>query len=88
MGKEAIETVKEHCRHKDCIYRGQIDAGWTPICTYAMVEGRARGCKISECDKYKSGKKIRAKMKEPFILYWEKEFYDGTTDYPDGSGRR
>lgn len=46
-----IETVKEHCAHKDCRYRMTI-AGNDPICDYADKAHKIRGCKISECDKY------------------------------------
>lgn len=84
--KEPIEEVKTHCIHKDCIYRGQIDAGWTPVCLYAMYEGKARGCKISECDKYTPGKKIKAKLRDDIVIYWETELY-GDTD-ADIMGRR
>lgn len=48
------ETVSEHCKHKDCIYRIKIGTQ-DPICTYIEKEHRPRGCKISECDKYKAG---------------------------------
>lgn len=53
---EIIETVKEHCKHKDCIYRISI-ARQDPYCAYMEKEYRPRGCKISECDKYKTGEK-------------------------------
>lgn len=75
---EEVEECRTHCKHKDCIYRGQIDAGHTPVCLYAMYEGRARGCKISECDKYKAGKKIKARLREDIIIYWETELYEDT----------
>lgn len=84
---EELETVLEHCTHPDCIYRGAIDAGYTPVCLYCLYEYKARGCKISECDKYRSGKKVRAKMKEPFVLYWEVELNERAIDHPDRTRR-
>lgn len=80
MENETVELCSTHCRHKDCIYRGQIDAGHTPVCLYAMYEGKARGCRISECDKYKAGKKIKARLREDIIIYWETELYGEDTD--------
>lgn len=38
------------------MYRSQIGNGATPICYYAVIKHESRGCKISECDKYKQGK--------------------------------
>lgn len=74
--QEKEETVRNHCIHKDCVYRSYIDGGATPICYYAVLEGRSRGCKISECDKYKGGKPIKAKMGVEYILFWEYELND------------
>lgn len=51
-----IETVKKHCKHKDCRYRMTI-AGTDPLCDYADKKHRLRGCKISECDKYEPKKR-------------------------------
>lgn len=76
---EKHELMTE-CKHKDCIYRGFISAGHTPVCLYAMYEGKARGTKISECDKYTAGKKIKARMREDIVIYWETEFYGDTDD--------
>lgn len=51
---EEIETVKEHCKHKDCYYRMALASGYkTEICAYALMEYKARRCAISQCDKYK-----------------------------------
>lgn len=75
---EEEQTVARNCLHTDCIYRGQIDGGHTPICMYALIEGRARGCEISKCNKYRSGKKVKAKMRSDVIIYWEMEYYDRT----------
>lgn len=55
------ETVKEHCRWRDCKYRTRFDS--QPSCGYMIITGRPRGCKISECDKYEPGKvKIVSRM--------------------------
>lgn len=48
-----IETVKEHCVHKDCKYRCNI-ARQTICCVYILKEHKPRGCGISDCDKYKT----------------------------------
>ena len=61
----ANETVKKDCKHPDCAYRRPLDAGYTPYCDYIGATGRARGCSISECDKYKPGK---AKFPDQMIL--------------------
>lgn len=74
--KEELETVAQHCKHIECIYRSQIDGGNTPICFYAAMVGEPRRCKISECDKYKDGRKIRPRMERDFAIWWECEFYD------------
>lgn len=50
-----IETVKADCRHDDCVYRARFDG--QPMCAYIFREGHARGCSISECDKYRTGHK-------------------------------
>lgn len=73
---QEIETVKEHCRHYDCIYRSYIDGGATPICFYAVLAKESRKCKISECDKYQYGKKIKPHLTEEYIIMWEIELYD------------
>ena len=78
--QEDIETVAEFCTHPECIYRSQIEGGNTPICFYAVLAGEPRRCKISECDKYKDGRKIRPKMRERYIIWWETELYDEDAD--------
>lgn len=47
------ETVRKHCIHLDCKYRGLFDS--EPCCKYMLVTGKRRGCDISVCDKYESG---------------------------------
>ena len=80
---EKQETVAENCPHKDCIYRSSICFGnRIPVCLYAVFEYKARGCKISECDKYQSGKKIKAKMREDTVIFWETELYGSQDDNP------
>lgn len=78
---EIVETVLEHCRHPECIYRSQIDGGQTPICFYAVLAGELRGCRISDCDKYKDGRRVRPRMREDFEIWWECEFYDEDADF-------
>lgn len=68
--------LMDKCQHEDCVYRGTIEAGKTPVCNYALVEGRVRGCPISECSKYKSGKKIKPRLREDISIFWEREFYE------------
>ena len=78
---EEIQTVLKHCKHPECIYRSQIDGGSTPICFYAVLAGEPRRCKISECDKYKDGRRIRPRMEKDYILWWEYELYDEDADF-------
>lgn len=49
------ETVKNDCKHEDCMYRGYMKSTNMHFCKYLMVTGHARGCDISECDKYEQG---------------------------------
>lgn len=60
-----VETVAEHCKHEDCIYRRLISND-VPICFYAVIMCELRRCKISECDKYKRGIK-RPRTKADYI---------------------
>ena len=78
--QEEIETVAEHCKHVDCIYRSQIEGG-IPICLYAVLAGEPRRCKISECDKYKDGRRIRPRMKVDYTIEWEWEYDDKDADF-------
>lgn len=52
---DQIETVTEHCIHKDCKYRSRSTL--IESCDYMLVTRRPRGCKISECNKYEIGRK-------------------------------
>ena len=78
--QEEHETVAKDCTHTECIYRSRI-TGNTPVCLYAMFAGEPRRCKISECDKYKDGRKVRPRLKEKCIIYWETEIYDEDADF-------
>lgn len=81
--KEVIETVElcsTQCKHPECVYRSTIDGGCTPICFYAVLAQEPRGCRISECDRYKDGRKIRPRMKDDFIIWWETELYGEDAD--------
>lgn len=52
------ETVAENCIHEDCVYRSRLSGGSKMnFCAYAIMAGHIRGCPISECDKYKPGRK-------------------------------
>lgn len=50
-----IETVEEHCKHKDCSYRKH-----SPVigdyCDYIGAHQESRRCRISKCDKYTTEK--------------------------------
>lgn len=61
------ETVREHCKHKDCKYRGRYSDG--EYCKYLLATGRPRGCDISSCDKYEAGTLKRRATLEGFR--WE-----------------
>lgn len=79
MAEEKIELVSRCCP-KDCVYMAYIDGGATPICYYAVIESECRKCSVSKCDKYKGGKPIRPRMKQEYILYWEREVYGDDAD--------
>ena len=67
--KEKEELVETYCP-SDCVYRVKLH-GVIPACYYAVLEQRVRGCKISECDKYRSGKPIKARMDSEYVVWWE-----------------
>ena len=67
---QEVETVDEHCKHKDCVYRMYLCGGCgTEFCNYSVMEYQPRGCKISECTKYRKGDR-KQKMTE-IGLWWE-----------------
>lgn len=53
-----VETVEEHCIHKDCFYRMKLDS-CVDFCAYAIIESQSRKCAISQCDKYRTGRSSR-----------------------------
>lgn len=77
MSKKVIETVSEHCKHEDCIYRRSLPGNRTELCFYAAVEHERRGCKISECTRYKRGKPRRPRIDVNVEIWWE---YDKSDD--------
>lgn len=71
--KMKFELVSKHCKHRDCVYRRVLSDG-THCCMYAAIEHQARGCRISGCDKYKRGTKIRPRMKVTTEIEWEYDY--------------
>ena len=67
---EPIETVDNDCKHKDCYYRLRFD-GTCEYCAYCLVEYELRGCKISECNRYKRGKRKPTIDKGTLYFVWE-----------------
>lgn len=61
--KKEQETVEKHCKHKDCKYRSRVSN--YPCCDYILAIGEPRGCAISKCDKYESGKREKAMISLP-----------------------
>lgn len=60
---DRIETVAKDCKHKNCVYRGHIspiNQSTEECCDYILIEGHSRGCPISECNKYRRGKRKKA----------------------------
>lgn len=53
MKKNKIETIRD-CPHPDCYYREQNAPPGFQTCDYILIEGVPRGCKPSECDKYRA----------------------------------
>lgn len=71
--KEQLELCENYCP-EDCVYRVLLE-GYVPACYYAAVERRLRGCKISECDKYRSGKPVKPTMDRKYTVWWGYKFY-------------
>lgn len=59
---ENFSLLPERC--KTCQYHGFFNSAVTqPICQYALIEKKSRGCKADEnCTKYKPGKRIKLEM--------------------------
>lgn len=51
---EVIEELVDQLCPKDCIYRVPLTPT-TDFCAYCLAKYEPRGCKISECDKYRTG---------------------------------
>ena len=77
---EIIETVDEHCKHKDCIYRCRLNFYRTDYCNYSVMVGKPRGCSISECDKYKQGR-MKVTMTDAGLWWFVVEDEDDSTVY-------
>lgn len=77
---EVVETVDEHCKHEDCIYRCRLNFYNTDYCNYAVIVGESRGCSISECDKYKRGKR-KVAMTDAGLWWFVIEEDDDSTVY-------
>lgn len=54
---DVIETVEKHCLHDDCVYRSTLLSYQIDYCDYITLEGKPRGCPISQCCRYKPGKR-------------------------------
>lgn len=78
---EDIETVREHCKNTDCVYRSKLLGCGTPFCQYCLIEEHSRGCKISECDKYKPGEAKQPRLSGEMVIWWEYEYYDEDADF-------
>ena len=64
--KSTQPETMECCRHPDCYYRSAKNT--VPTCDYLLRAGMPRGCKISECDKYKP----RGKEKNKSIVIFDR----------------
>lgn len=54
------------CKHPDCYYHSAKNT--VPTCDYILRTGVPRGCKVSECDKYKP----RGKEKNKTIVIFDR----------------
>ena len=54
------------CKHPDCYYHSAKNT--VPTCGYILRTGVPRGCKVSECDKYKP----RGKEKNKSIVIFDR----------------
>lgn len=54
------------CKHPDCYYHSAKNT--VPTCDYILRTGVPRGCKVSECDKYKP----RGKEKNKSIVIFDR----------------
>lgn len=65
-----VETVKEHCKHKDCCYRMQLGSESTEFCAFCLIEGESRKCPISQCTRYKTGERKVTVNKDTLMFNW------------------
>lgn len=79
MKKERIELVAKYCP-EDCVYRVVLES-YLLACYYAAIENEVRGCKVSECNRYRGGKPKKPTMDREYMIYWEYEYY-GEDDNP------
>lgn len=59
------------CRHPDCHYRSAKNT--VPTCDYILRTGMPRGCKVSECDKYKPRGEVKYKSMVIFDCLTDEE---------------
>lgn len=66
-----METIVD-CKHEDCIFRSTLPKP-NGSCSYALIMGRSRECKISDCTRYISKNKVNKKTKinRFFEIVWE-----------------
>lgn len=64
--KSTQPETMAYCRHPDCFYRSAKNT--VPTCDYILRTGVPRGCKVSECDKYKP----RGKEKNKSIVIFDR----------------
>ena len=66
-----METIID-CKHEDCIYRSTLPVPFGS-CSYMLITGKSRKCKISECDKYVSKNDVdkRTKINRFYEIVWE-----------------
>ena len=64
--KSTQPETMELCKHPDCYYHSAKNT--LPTCDYILRTGVPRGCKVSECDKYKP----RGKEKNKSIVIFDR----------------
>ena len=64
--KSTPPETMECCKHPDCYYHSAKNT--VPTCDYILRTGVPRGCKVSECDKYKP----RGKEKNKSIVIFDR----------------
>lgn len=69
--KSAQPETMACCRHPDCHYRSAKNT--VPTCDYILRTGMPRGCKVSDCDKYKPRGEVKHKSMVIFDCLTEEE---------------